>query len=70
MSFVQFMAGPVGRGVRVVAGVVLSVLGISLGGAGGWILALIGLVVFLAGAMNFCLFAPLFKGPFWGKDVA
>jgi hypothetical protein len=34
---------------------------------GGVILAIVGAVVFLAGALNFCLIAPLLKAPFSGK---
>lgn len=67
MEFARFMAGPIGRGVRAVVGVILIVVGLNMGGAGGWIVALIGLVAFLAGVLNFCLIAPLIKAPFSGK---
>lgn len=69
MSFARFMAGPIGRGARVIAGIVLFIIGLSIGSVGGWILAILGVVVFLAGALNLCLFAPLFKAPFSGKAV-
>jgi hypothetical protein len=69
MSFARFMAGPIGRGVRVVAGIVLFVLGLSVGSAVGWILAIVGVVAFLAGALNVCLLAPLLKAPFSGKEA-
>ena len=67
MSFARFMAGPVGRGARVVIGLALIAWGISLGSTGGVILVIVGVVVFLAGALNFCLLAPILKAPFSGK---
>ncbi|MFV0258280.1 MAG: YgaP-like transmembrane domain [Acidimicrobiales bacterium] len=70
MEFVRFMSGPIGRGVRVVVGVVLVVLGIAAGNVGGWILALVGAVFVLTGALNICLLAPLFKGPLKGSDLS
>jgi len=33
------------------------------------ILAIVGLVMLLAGLLNFCLIAPIFKAPFWAKDI-
>lgn len=70
MAFAQFMAGPIGRGVRVVAGIALVLIGLLIvEGTGGLILAAIGVVVFLAGALNFCLIAPLIGAPFSGKDT-
>lgn len=70
MAFAKFMAGPIGRGVRVVAGLVLVLLGlVSIGGVGGIIVAALGLVAVAAGAFNFCLIAPLIKAPFSGKDA-
>lgn len=67
MSFARFMAGPIGRGVRVIAGIVLIAWGISTGSTGGVILDVLGAVVFLAGALNLCLIAPLLKAPLSGK---
>ncbi len=70
MAFAKFMAGPIGRGVRIVAGLVLVLLGlVSIGGVGGIIVAALGLVAVAAGAFNFCLIAPLIKAPFSGKDA-
>lgn len=69
MSFARFMAGPIGRGVRVVAGIALIVIGIVVGSVGGVILAVVGAVALLAGAANFCLISPLLKAPFKGKDA-
>jgi len=67
MSFARFMAGPIGRGVRVVAGLALIVIGLSIGSAGGYVLAVVGVVPLLAGALNVCVIAPVLKAPFSGK---
>ena len=50
MSFARFMAGPVGRGVRVAAGLAMIIAGIAIGSTGGWILAVVGVLPLLAGA--------------------
>ena len=66
----QFLAGPAGRVVRVVAGVVLIVIGIAVvGGVGGWILAIVGLIPLVAGVFDWCFFAPLFGLPFLGPRL-
>ena len=44
MSFARFMAGPVGRGLRIVAGIVLIVVGISIAVAASVILGVFLLV--------------------------
>jgi hypothetical protein len=69
MSFARFMAGPIGRGIRVVSGIILFIIGLSVGSIIGWLLAIVGVVAFLAGAFNVCLLAPLLKAPFSGKEV-
>ena len=66
----QFLAGPAGRLVRVIAGVVLIVVGLAVvGGVGGWILAIVGLVPLVAGVFDWCFFAPLFGLPFLGPRL-
>ncbi|HAN36330.1 MAG: DUF2892 domain-containing protein [Actinobacteria bacterium] len=67
MSFARFMAGPVGRGVRVAAGLAMIIAGIAIGSTGGWILAVVGVLPLLAGALNVCALAPILKAPFSGK---
>lgn len=67
MAFVQFMSSTAGRGVRLAVGALLLVVGVVLGGA-WYVLAVIGLVPLLAAAFDVCLFAPLFKQPFHGRD--
>jgi hypothetical protein len=69
MSFARFMAGTIGRGARIVVGIVLFIVGLSVGSVGGWVLAIVGVVAFLAGALNVCLIAPLLKAPFKGQDA-
>lgn len=61
------MAGRLARGV---AGLALILVGFLLvGGAWGWVLAIVGLVVVAAGAFDFCIFAPLFGLPFMGPAL-
>ena len=70
MSFLRFMANPIGRSLRIVAGIVIVAVGLfTVGHTLGIALAAIGAVVFLAGALNFCLFAPFAGGPFRGAAL-
>ncbi len=66
MSFSKFMSTGLGRSLRVIAGVILIVLGFV--GGGGWItLSIVGLVPLVAGLMNVCLLAPLMGQPLKGS---
>jgi len=70
MGFAKFMSSWTGRILRIVAGVALILIGLmAVQGTGGIILAVIGLVPLVAGIFNFCVFAPLFGGPFQAKDI-
>jgi hypothetical protein len=70
MSFAKFMASWTGRIIRIIAGIALIFLGFgAVHGTAGTILAVVGLVPLVAGLLDFCVFAPLFGGPFLGKDV-
>jgi len=70
MGFAKFMSSWTGRILRIVAGVALILIGLMVvHGTGGVILAVIGLVPLVAGIFNFCVFAPLFGGPFQAKDI-
>lgn len=70
MSFAKFMASWTGRIIRFIAGIVLLYVGlVSVRGTVGIILAVIGLVPLLASIFDVCVFAPLFGGPFRGKDA-
>ncbi len=68
MDIIKFLGSTAGRWTRGIVGIVLAVIGVLLG---GWwfILAAVGVVVFLAGALDFCIFAPLFGKPFNGKKL-
>lgn len=67
MELVRFMASPVGRGARVVLGLVLMVLGFGVvGGTGGVILGIVGIVPIALGVLNVCMLAPLFGCPLRG----
>lgn len=67
---IKFLASTSGRIVRVVAGIALVIWGlIGLGGAAGYIVALVGAVPLLAGLFDFCVFAPLFGAPFSGPKI-
>jgi hypothetical protein len=61
-TFFGFMASSAGRAARVVAGLLLMVLGLVLGDL-WWILAVVGLIPLLAGVFGVCLLAPLFHEP-------
>ncbi len=68
--FVRFMASTAGRVTRIVAGIVLVLWGLlGIGGAAGIVVGIIGLVPFLAGAFDFCVFAPLFGAPLSGPQI-
>ena len=70
MGFAKFMSGGLGRGLRIVVGLTLIVIGLlSIGGPGGLILAVVGAVPLVAGLFDVCLFAPLFGAPLKGADV-
>ena len=70
MGFAKFMSSELGRRLRIVMGLALMVIGLfSVGGTGGLILAIVGAVPLLAGALDVCLFAPLFGAPLKGAEV-
>jgi len=70
MSFARFMSSLTGRIIRIVAGIALIVVGLLVvTGTWGIVLAVVGAVPLVAGIGDFCVFAPLFGGPFLGKDA-
>ncbi len=70
MGFVKFMSSGAGRMTRILAGIVLILVGLlALGGAGGIVIAIIGLVPLAAGTFNFCLFGPLFGVDLKGRPT-
>lgn len=72
MAIAKFMAGPIGRGVRILVGVALIALGLSgsLDQTTGIIVAVVGVLPVLAGALNFCLIAPLLGAPLSGAKIS
>jgi hypothetical protein len=68
MSFVRFMSSTAGRVARAAIGVVLIVLALVLGGGWLWLLAP-GAFFVAVGALDVCVFAPLFGMPLSGKKV-
>ncbi len=70
MAFAKFMAGGMGRGLRIVAGAALVLIGLlSVHGTLGIVLAVAGGILFLAGTLNVCLIAPIIGAPFKGNDA-
>jgi hypothetical protein len=70
MAFTRFMSSTAGRLLRILAGIILIVVGLAVvHGTWGIILAIVGLVPLVAGIFNFCVFGPLFGGPFLAKDI-
>ena len=63
MRVVKLMNGMAGRSGRVLAGLALIIAGITIGGTGGLVLAVIGVVPLAAGASGVCLAAPLLHTP-------
>jgi hypothetical protein len=67
---ISFLASGNGRLARIAAGVVLLAWGVfGLHGTGGIVVAVIGLVPLVAGAFDFCVFAPLFGAPMSGPRI-
>jgi uncharacterized membrane protein len=70
MEFAQFMATNIGRLLRILAGMILVLVGLYvLAGVIGIVSAILGLLLIAAGLFNFCFIAPLLGAPFWGKDL-
>lgn len=68
--FVKFMASTTGRITRIVAGAALIAWGLlGLTGTTGIVVAVIGLVPLVAGLVDVCVFAPLFRNPFKGSEI-
>lgn len=69
-KFAQFMASPAGRITRIVMGAGLMALGATQASAKNKAsLITVGAIPLSAGAFDFCLISPLFKGPFWGNQI-
>lgn len=67
-AFAAFMAKPLGRIVRIVAGLALIAWGWTMRGqTTGTVLMVVGLAPLLAGVLNVCLIAALIGAPFSGR---
>ncbi len=60
MNFLHFMNTPVGRGLRIVAGVVLIAVGLAVGGVVGVAVAAFALLPIATGVFGVCPVNPLF----------
>ncbi len=69
MGFAKFMATPLGRGIRILAGLALMYWGSQQGTTTGMIVAVLGVLPLAAGALNLCFIAPLIGAPFRGVDA-
>jgi len=70
MQFAKWMSEPLGRILRVVAGVILIGVGLYFQGVGGLVVAVVGVVPVLAGVFNFCLIGPILGAPFRPRSLA
>lgn len=71
MTLPRYLSSPTGRVLRVIAGLALIAVGLwVVQGTFGIVLAVIGMVPLLAGALDFCLIGALFFGtPLAGEGV-
>jgi hypothetical protein len=66
----RFMASIGGRVARALVGVALILIGLLVvQGFWSWVLEIVGLVMVLAGLLDFCIFAPLFGLPLAGPEL-
>ncbi len=69
-GFARFTASPLGRGGRIVLGLVLIAVGIDVvDGVLGWIIAIAGSLPLTLGVINGCILAALLKVPFKGSAL-
>jgi len=67
-TFAEFMATPLGRGLRIVFGAVLIFLGLRVvQGVAGTVIALAGILPIATGALNICILGPLLGAPLRGS---
>jgi hypothetical protein len=66
MGFLKFMSSPAGRWLRAIVGAVLLVWGVA---TNSLLLDLLGVFFVAVGAVDVCVFAPLFGKPFSGKAL-
>jgi len=69
MAFARFMSSPFGRIARIVAGLVIIVLGVLTQSLWAIPIIAVGVVFIVAGAANVCFISPLIRAPFRGRDA-
>ena len=65
-GFVSFITSPAGRWTRAIIGLAMIGGGLAAATTAGYVVAVIGLVPFCAGAFDVCVLGPLFGGSFRG----
>jgi len=67
----KFMAGPIGRGLRILVGVIVLAYALFGGvtGVGQIVLLALGVFFVVVGAFNICVIAALLGAPLSGKKV-
>ena len=69
-GFARFMASPAGRLIRIVAGIALIAWGLPRRAAVAGIVGLaLGILMLLAGALNYCGLSAILGGPLRGADI-
>jgi len=72
-SFFRFMTSRTGRAVRIVIGLLLMLIGLSIGfNTGdfiGWVITVLGVFPLAAGIFDLCLIAPFFGKSYKGSDL-
>lgn len=68
-NFVKFMVSGWGRGLRIIAGLILIAIGAFLLSTINWVLVIIGIIPLAAGLFDFCLLAPLMGYYFSGEKT-
>ena len=68
MGFAKFMATTTGRAIRIIAGLVMIVMGLFvMQDSTGVLIAIVGIAPLAAGIFNVCLVAPFIGAPFSGR---
>ncbi|MBI5563648.1 MAG: DUF2892 domain-containing protein [Chloroflexi bacterium] len=70
MQFVKFMTSGMGRGARIVLGLVILSLGLLVvQGTPGTIMAVVALIPIAGGMFDYCLVGAALGYPFWGAEA-
>ena len=70
MKFVKFMTSGMGRGARIVLGIVILSVGVLVvQGTPGLIMAVVALVPIAGGVFDYCLVGAALGYPFWGAEA-